>query len=1125
MTSSGGLAGGPITANFDCQELLQGQTLSVLGLTLTVTADMTADEVAAAFRGIATNSQSGQHTAKGTWSGQFTGIDTHSGTSGKLMIVQNAGASDIVPIVTGATENTVVTFGAMTADQIISVGGLVLTAQGYMTAPEVAAAFANLAVGSVGVPVTHGTWEGALSGFTSASVTDSATVTFTSSTLNKDVTDLPVISGRTETATVTFTALATGESVTVGGLTLTVNTDTDASEVASAFNNLSAGATEGSMWAHVDGTWSGQLTGFTSESDDPLGGGFGGGGPNHSPTVTFTSTTPQQNVEDLSVSGASRTETANVQFKDLAAGDTITVAGLTLTATAAVAAADVAAGFAGLVAGATAGNTITGATWSGELAAFATAGVSAVGSKLVFTSSTADTDVPNIAISSTSSGGAVRPTAVITQGEGGASDSYALQADDSNMDTITGFDTAHDKLALPSGAGVVADGAGSWGSTGINDLTISGTSNDIVSFGGSAAAGASAWEMVSAVLTAAGSQTFTTAVVHGSDTYVIQTDGIAGAQTSDLVVKLADIQVNNLAFVQAPAAPDTTAPTITSVAVPANATYKVGDKLTFTLNTDEVVTVNTTNGTPQLALTIGSTDVEASYVSGSGSKALVFSYTVEAGQADTDGIAVGTLGSKNGTLKDAAGNNLVLTLPNMNPTTGILVDGVAPTLASSTPADEAGAVAVGANLVLTFSENVKVGTGNIVIKKVSDNSVVATIAVGDAQVSIDDKLVTINPTADLEESTAYYVEIAATAFTDMAGNAYAGINNTTALNFTTAAASLAITQDTTNITAAFAGYSGTNATVDATGMSAAQLNAVATAIAKVKADGITGTFDVDSDVAAADITSLLGKTAGTAMVSVTTDDMNGEALTAVGSAMAKVDTLDLYDNHVVATDAAQVTGKTLAIGGTDAYPGRLDINGTADAETINLSGISIKDANVMVTGLGGADTITLGTGSFVLNYTDADDGGAGGDVVTGYNAATDSIRISGGLAAALKVQEIAASFNVAGSAGADIDFNMDTALVGTVANSMSNVVATDLGDTTKVANLLESNFSVTGVTAAEDAASRIFAIEANDAIGKFGVYVWTQSTATDTSIDAGELKILGIFTGEDFNSVNIQIEL
>ena len=43
----------------------------------------------------------------------------------------------------------------------------------------------------------------------------------------------------------------------------------------------------------------------------------------------------------------------------------------------------------------------------------------------------------------------------------------------------------------------------------------------------------------------------------------------------------------------------------------------------------ENVTVNTTGGTPKLALNDGGT---ATYVSGSGTNALTFSYTVAAGQ-------------------------------------------------------------------------------------------------------------------------------------------------------------------------------------------------------------------------------------------------------------------------------------------------------------------------------------------------------------------------------------------------------------------------------------------------------------------------------------------------------------
>ena len=698
--------------------------------------------------------------------------------------------------------------------------------------------------------------------------------------------------------------------------------------------------------------------------------------------------------------------------------------------------------------------------------------------------------------------------------DGSVSDSYAVSSDFSNMDAITGFNTALDKLALP-GVALVADGAGNWGSTAIDDLIITGTSHGIVSFNDSTAAGASAWEMISAVLTAAGSQTFTTAVKHGSDTYVIQTDGTAGAQTSDIVVKLLGVDADNLAFVDAP---DTTIPTITSVTVPADATYKLGEALAFTLNTDEKVTVS---GTPQLALTIGSTTVQADYVSGSGSKALMFSYTVVADRADTDGITVGALALNGGTLKDAAGNNLVLTLPNMNATTGVLVDGVVPTLTSSAPADNAGTVAVGANLVLTFSENVKVGTGNIVIKKVSDDSAVATIAVGGAQVAIADNVVTINPTADLDESTAYYVEIAATAFTDLAGNAYAGIGGNTALNFTTAAAGLVVNKDTQNIFLAFLGYPGTNASVDATGMSAAQLAEVATNIGKVKADGITGTFTVSSEVVAGAITNLLGKTAAAATVTVDTSDMNASALTAVGAAMVKVDKLTLGISQVVITAAAQVTGKTLAVNGSDVEPGTLDINGTADADTINLSGISIKDANVVVTGLGGADTITLGTNSttgngFVLNYTGADDGGTTGDVVTGYNATTDSIRISGDLKTALG--------GISGEVVAvdGISFEAASTAIGTVLKDANlgvfggtkAVSADNLADTGKVAALLYAAFSLRGGET-HVANSKIFAVQASDfdQTGKFGVYVWTDTSTNPVVVDAAELKILGIFTG------------
>ena len=58
-----------------------------------------------------------------------------------------------------------------------------------------------------------------------------------------------------------------------------------------------------------------------------------------------------------------------------------------------------------------------------------------------------------------------------------------------------------------------------------------------------------------------------------------------------------------------------------------------------------------------------------------------------------------------------------------------------PTLSSSVPADNATGVALDSTIVLNFSENVDVESGNITIKKTSDNSTVETIDVTGGQVT------------------------------------------------------------------------------------------------------------------------------------------------------------------------------------------------------------------------------------------------------------------------------------------------------------------------------------------------------------------------------------------------------
>ncbi|MEM6842468.1 MAG: Calx-beta domain-containing protein [Bacteroidota bacterium] len=231
------------------------------------------------------------------------------------------------------------------------------------------------------------------------------------------------------------------------------------------------------------------------------------------------------------------------------------------------------------------------------------------------------------------------------------------------------------------------------------------------------------------------------------------------------------------------------APTVTSVSVPGNATYSAGQSLDFTVNFDENVTVNTAGGTPQIAITIGSTTRQATYQSGSGTSALLFRYTVQTGDIDSDGIAVGTLAANGGTLRDAGGADANLTLNSVGSTASVLVDALAPTVNSTSPTDNDTDVAVGNDITITFSENIQFGTGNIQLIDLDDASSTVTIDASSpgSEASISGATLTLNPSSDLEGSTNYAVQIAATAIDDLAGNSFAGISNNTTFNFTTIA--------------------------------------------------------------------------------------------------------------------------------------------------------------------------------------------------------------------------------------------------------------------------------------------------------------------------------------------------
>jgi hypothetical protein len=131
---------------------------------------------------------------------------------------------------------------------------------------------------------------------------------------------------------------------------------------------------------------------------------------------------------------------------------------------------------------------------------------------------------------------------------------------------------------------------------------------------------------------------------------------------------------------------DTTPPSVLTVLVPDAVTYWSRQNLDLTVTFDENVVVNLENGKPSLSLGISSAGtVNADYVSGSGSNALMFRYTILPGDLDVDGIFVGEdIVLNNSSIQDIAGNDAVLQLDGVGDTSEIYVDAVLPEIVSAT---------------------------------------------------------------------------------------------------------------------------------------------------------------------------------------------------------------------------------------------------------------------------------------------------------------------------------------------------------------------------------------------------------------------------------------------------------
>lgn len=114
-----------------------------------------------------------------------------------------------------------------------------------------------------------------------------------------------------------------------------------------------------------------------------------------------------------------------------------------------------------------------------------------------------------------------------------------------------------------------------------------------------------------------------------------------------------------------------------------NGIYKVSDVISVTVDFTQVVFVT---GIPRILLETGTTDRYANYSSGDGSTTLVFSYTVQSGDinSDLDYTSVNALELNGGTIRNGSGTEAYITLPNpgapnsLGDNKDIEIDGISP---------------------------------------------------------------------------------------------------------------------------------------------------------------------------------------------------------------------------------------------------------------------------------------------------------------------------------------------------------------------------------------------------------------------------------------------------------------
>lgn len=196
-------------------------------------------------------------------------------------------------------------------------------------------------------------------------------------------------------------------------------------------------------------------------------------------------------------------------------------------------------------------------------------------------------------------------------------------------------------------------------------------------------------------------------------TFVGSTIDLNGATIQD--IRTNDTNVNLDAFSALPNLSavliDGIVPTITSITSAADQTYIIGEDLDFVVNFDDNVDIT---ATPRIPLTLTSGTVYADYLSGTGTNAITFRYTVGIGDDDQDGVDIVSPLDLNGIglIRDSNGNDADLThTPSATP--GLIIDGIIPTVTIDATTNITASNVATYNITGTCSENGEVVTVDV----------------------------------------------------------------------------------------------------------------------------------------------------------------------------------------------------------------------------------------------------------------------------------------------------------------------------------------------------------------------------------------------------------------------------